>query len=147
LAWLTLDTTEPAIKADKPGTTAFRDMTFFQPAPLLNLVVRWLGVWLMPPFEYICIRSPVPEGPILCALINGDLGWLMYLREEGDSGFSSRNPNYNSPAHAQIEYRLDNGQHDLYPASWALPVEEVRRAIEYFEREHQRPPFVVWHED
>ena len=38
-------------------------------------------------------------------------------------------------------------QHDLYPASWALPVEEVRRAIEYFEREHQRPPFVVWHED
>jgi hypothetical protein len=54
----------------------------------------------MPPFEDICIRSPDPEGPILCALINGELGWLMYLREEGDSGFSSRNPNYDGPADA-----------------------------------------------
>ena len=66
----------------------------------------------MPPFEDIYIRSPDPEGPILCALINGDLGWLMYLRQEGDSGFSSRNPDYDGPADAQIEYRLDNGQHD-----------------------------------
>lgn len=102
---------------------------------------------MMSPFEDICIRSPDSDGPILCALINGDRGWLMYLREEGDSGFSSRNPGYDGPADAQIEYRLDNGQHDLYPASWALPITEVRRAIEYFERECQRPPFVVWHED
>jgi hypothetical protein len=101
----------------------------------------------MPPFEDVCIRSPDPDGPILCALINGDFGWLMYLREEGDSGFSSRNPNYDGSADDQIEYRLDNGQHDLYPASWALPVEEVRRAIEYFENKHQRPPNIVWHKD
>ena len=97
------------------------------------------------PFEEVWLR--LPDDQILCALINGDRGWLMYLREEGDSGFSSRNSTYDGPPDAKIEYELSNGQHDLYPASWALPIAEVRRAIEYFEREHKRPPFVVWHED
>ncbi len=71
----------------------------------------------------------------------------MHLRENGDSGFSSRNPEYDGPAGAEIEYRLNNGQHDLYPASWALPVETLHRALEYFERERCRPPFICWHED
>jgi len=35
-----------------------------------------------------------PSGSALCALINGDVGWLMYLRERDDAGFSSPNPNY-----------------------------------------------------
>lgn len=96
-------------------------------------------------FDEVWLKSP--DGQILCALINGDRGWLMYLREEGDSGFSSRNPSYDGPPGARIEYRLSNGQHDFYPASWALPIEEVRQALEYFEQKHQRPPFVVWHED
>src|SRR4051794_32258296 len=94
------------------------------------------------PFKEIWVESP--DGQSLCALINGDLGWLMYLREEGDSGFSSRNPDYDGPPEALIEYRLSNGQHDLYPASWALSIAEVRRALEYFEREHRKPPFVNW---
>jgi hypothetical protein len=35
-------------------------------------------------------------GPSLCALMNTNVGWLMYLRhDQGDSGFSSRNPMYN----------------------------------------------------
>jgi hypothetical protein len=35
---------EPAVAADGAGRTAFRGMTSFQPAPLLNLVVRPPGV-------------------------------------------------------------------------------------------------------
>ena len=97
------------------------------------------------PFKDIWIESP--DGQSLCALINAELGWLIYLREEGDSGFSSRNPAYDGPPDAQVEYRLNNGQYDQYPASWALPISEVRRALEYFEREHRKPPFVDWHED
>src|SRR5215510_5483221 len=97
------------------------------------------------PFEEVWIESP--DGQLLCALISGDRGWLMFLREEGDSGFSSRNPDYDGPSDAQIEYRLDNGQRDFYPASWALPIADVRRALDYFQREHHRPPFVVWHEE
>ncbi len=34
----------------------------------------------------------LPDGQAMCALINDDFGWLMYLRENGDAGFSSRNP-------------------------------------------------------
>jgi len=83
----------------------------------------------------------------LCALINGDRGWLMYLREAGDSGFSSRNPVYDGPVDATIEYYLDNGQRDEYPASWAYPLEEVKRALDYFRREEKLPPFITWHPD
>jgi hypothetical protein len=44
----------------------------------------------------------------------------------GDPGFSSRNLDYTGPADRVIEYRLDNGQVDEYPAFWALPVGEVK---------------------
>lgn len=97
------------------------------------------------PFEEVWVQAP--NGQALCALINGELGWLMVLRSEGDAGLSSRNPAYVGPPEAQIDYRLNNGQRDSYPASWALPIAEVRRAVAYFEREHQPPPFVVWQED
>jgi Immunity protein Imm1 len=87
------------------------------------------------------------DGQALCALINGDVGWLMYLRRKGDPGFSSRNPEYAGPGNATIDYILSNGQRDEYPASWALPILEVERALEYF-RDHNRPaPFVTWHND
>ncbi|WP_315115747.1 hypothetical protein [uncultured Clostridium sp.] len=56
----------------------------------------------------------------LCALINGEYGWLMYLREEGDAGFSSRNPDYKGTEDATIEY---------------------------FKKYHKPPKFVVWHND
>lgn len=88
-----------------------------------------------------------PDGQLMCALVNGDSGWLMYLREEGDAGFSSRNPNYSGPAGATIEFILSNGQRDEYPTSWALPVADVERALAYF-REHNRPPpFIAWNND
>jgi hypothetical protein len=88
-----------------------------------------------------------PDGRALCALINGDLGWLMYLREEGDSGFSSRNADYAGAEDATIEYRLSNGQVDEYPASWALPVAIVERALAHFRKTGDRAPFVTWHAD
>jgi len=98
-----------------------------------------------PPFDEIWLEAP--DGQSLCALINGDRGWLMYLRAPGDSGFSSRDPSYLGDPHATIEYRLSNGQHDWYPASWSLPIVEIRRALDYFAREHARPPDVAWHAD
>ena len=97
------------------------------------------------PFEEIWLESP--DGQALCALINGDRGWLLYMREEGDPGFSSRDPAYTGDPEATIEYRLSTGQHDWYPASWSLPVAEVRSALDYFAKEYRRPPFVTWHED
>jgi hypothetical protein len=96
-------------------------------------------------FDEIWLEAP--DGQSLCALINGDRGWLMYLRAPGDSGFSSRDPSYAGDPEARIEYRLSNGQRDWYPASWSLPVAEVRRALEYFASEQEQPSFIVWHAD
>jgi hypothetical protein len=96
-------------------------------------------------FDEVWLEAP--DGQSLCALINGEVGWLMYLRQPGDSGFSSRNPSYAGDPHAEIEYVLANGQRDAHPAGWALPLPEVRKALDYFGREHQRPPFISWHQD
>ncbi len=97
------------------------------------------------PFEEIWVN--LDEGQALCALINGDRGWLMYLRTPEDPGFSSRNPDYEGPEDEMIEYRLANGQVDEYPAAWALPVDVVRRAVESFRQERRPPEFITWHND
>lgn len=88
-----------------------------------------------------------PQGQQLCALIHGEVGWLMYLREPGDTGMSSRNPDYDGPAMATIDYVLDNGQRDEYPAGWALPIETLDAAIEAFRADGQPPAFIQWHRD
>jgi hypothetical protein len=87
------------------------------------------------------------SGASICALLNGDRGWLMLLRFEGDSGMSSRNPDYDGPDEAVIEYRLTNGQRDEYPASWALPESVVMRALKHFQKTGKPAPFVTWNED
>jgi hypothetical protein len=115
-------------------------------------------------FRDISLKSD-QGGPTLFALLNGCIGWLMYLRhDDGDSGFRSHNAafdgsdpapgrpafvsRFNGEAVAVIEYRLSNGQVDQYPASWALPEQEIMRALEYFvEHRGGRAPFVRWHGD
>jgi hypothetical protein len=103
-------------------------------------------------------------GPTLFALLNTNVGWLMYLRHEGDAGFSSRNPMYDKSdvtlgglavngwfGREQvpvITYEMIGGQDDKFPASWALPELDVMRPLEYVvEHEGSRPPFVQWHDD
>ncbi|MFH6598459.1 Imm1 family immunity protein [Ectopseudomonas khazarica] len=89
----------------------------------------------------------IPDGQSMCALINGEWGWLMYLRYKGDAGFSSRNIKYKGPAESTIEYRLDNGQHDEYPASWAYPVAVIEHALQFFQTQQIPPTFIHWHND
>lgn len=91
-------------------------------------------------WEYVGPKS-------LCALINGDRGWLMYLEEDGDSGFSSRNPEYDGPPDAMIPYEITNGQGDEFPASWTYPLDDIHRALDYFRRSGERAPFISWHRD
>jgi len=84
--------------------------------------------------------------PSMCALLNGRRGWLMFLRYDGDAGFSSRNPNYGGDPAEEIDYILENGQRDLYPASWAYPKEEVVAALEAFARSREVPG-IAWFND
>ncbi len=88
-----------------------------------------------------------PSGRRLCALIHGDRGWLMYLREPGDSGYSSRDPDYRGDPDATMDFVLSNGQRDVYPVAWTLPLEVVERALAYFRKTGKRAPFVTWHAD
>ena len=97
------------------------------------------------PFREVWLESP--DGQSLCALINGDVGWLMYLREEGDAGFSSRNPDYDGPEDVMVEYYLSNGQRDVYPRAWAYPTTVVERGLDYFRQHNAPPPFISWHND
>jgi hypothetical protein len=96
-------------------------------------------------YREVCLS--VESGPSLCCLINGKVGWLMYLREDGDAGFSSRNPNFAESTDRFIEYRLGNGQIDQFPASWALDEAAIAQALEYFFTFKTRPPFIVWHDE
>lgn len=95
--------------------------------------------------QYQEIWIDKPGGRVMCALINGNAGWLMYLRYKGDAGFSSRNFDYDGAPSATIDYVLSNGQRDEYPAAWALPIDVVKRALDYFEKEGRPAPFVSWH--
>jgi len=52
---------------------------------------------------------PTEEWPTLAMLVNGDAAWLMFLRYEGDSGFSTRNPKYAGPATSMLEFYLSSG--------------------------------------
>jgi len=96
-------------------------------------------------FREVWLESP--DGKSLIALINGDLGWLMYLREPGDPGFSSRNPEYDGSDDEMVEYCLSNGQHDFYPRAWAYSTDVVERAMEYFRQNNLPPPFISWFND
>jgi hypothetical protein len=88
----------------------------------------------------------VNGGPALCALLNKNIGWLMYLREAGDAGFSSRNPAYPGSDSDVVQYQLSNGQVDEYPASWALSEAEILDALTYFFAHRSRPTSMVWHD-
>ena len=85
------------------------------------------------------------DGAEMTALVSGDSGWLMYLRENGDPGFSSRNLDYTGLAGEVIQYVLSNGQLDEYPASWAFPVGELKNALQHFLRTGEPAPWIAWH--
>lgn len=85
--------------------------------------------------------------PAICALVNSSSAWLMFLRHEGDSGYSTRNPNYAGPKDALVEYFLSNGQRDEYPAEWDITTAEALRALEHFLEKQEMAPWLQWHEE
>ena len=85
--------------------------------------------------------------PALCALLNGDRGWLTCLRAEGDAGFSSRNPGYAGPPDAELEFMLSTGQLDRYPAAWTYSRAEVLAAVRLFAETRRCPEALSWFND
>ena len=100
-----------------------------------------------PRLQFLELWVDGTSGSSMCALLNGARGWLMYLRQEEDAGFSSRAPNYKGPSDAVITYQLANGQTDEYPACWALDASEIARALEHFVATGNPPDWIHWHND
>ena len=100
----------------------------------LNSSSRYKEIWLQH-----------SSGTSICALINGDIGWLMYLPEDGGAGFSSRNPNETDTV--EIEFLLNNGQEDLYPKNWTYPLSILKEGLFSFLKTGQRPTQLEWHND
>jgi hypothetical protein len=77
-------------------------------------------------------------------LRNGANAWLMYLRHEGDSGFTS----VGDPTRVGIErYELVNGQADEYPLAWCIDLQQCFNAISYFwVNAGEKPAWIQWHE-
>jgi hypothetical protein len=85
------------------------------------------------------------HGPMISMLRNGPNAFLMYLRADGDSGFTSRNAKEKL---GTAPFRLSNGQDDQYPLSWCLDTDECYKAlIEFFSQNGEKPKCIEWHED
>lgn len=84
-------------------------------------------------------------GPRLCVLKSGGVAFLMFLREKGDAGMSSRGAE--SSGGSATEFTLSNGQADEYPTGWCVPFDAARRAAEYFWFHRAPAPFIDWHDD
>jgi len=68
-------------------------------------------------------------GPSLAMLRNGEHGWLMYLRFNGDSGLVTKGDQGRQGTSA---YKLSNGQVDEYPLSWCIDLGQCYEAIAHF---------------
>jgi hypothetical protein len=88
-----------------------------------------------------------PQGGTLSAFFVDAEAWLMYLRHDGDSGFSSRNPSYTGAPDAARSFILENGQVDEFPSSWFYPEAIVAAALREFAAHGRRPEGIAWHED
>ena len=101
------------------------------------------SVWTKDGYKEICVSNDEDEQS-MTALTNGEFGWLMYLREDGDAGFSSRNPDYRGEAAETMDFYLSNGQLDEYPLAWVLPIKQIERALDYFEKHRRLPESIIW---
>jgi len=100
---------------------------------------------LRKPDQYKEIWLRKQSGESICALINGNFGWLMYLSHRNDVGYSSRNPEIESDE--MITFQLNNGQIDKYPKNWVYPVIVIRQALFYFLEHGQMYDGIHWHDD
>jgi hypothetical protein len=63
----------------------------------------------------------------LCIMTNTRSAFIMYLRYEGDSGFRSNNK-FGDESKTQ-EFKLSNGQLDLYPETWLTEKGKIKSAL------------------
>jgi hypothetical protein len=122
------------------GTSLIVDERDFGAVPIDFLAGQLASLTESPHMELWLARS---DGPSLCILKSGGRCLLMYMREEGDEGLTSRSA---TPfgSDAKVTFRLSNGQLDTYAQDWTVDYAEARRVAEYFWFHGQPAPFIAW---
>jgi len=69
----------------------------------------------------------------------------MYVRFDGDPGFSSRNPGIMSDE--EIEFRMGSGQTDFFPRHWTYHLAVLKEAMYSFLEDGRLPVQLKWHDD
>ena len=82
----------------------------------------------------------------MCMLANGDRAWLMYLKNQDEECFSTRNPAMPDDG-KQLEFRLSNGQMDVYPCHWTVTRELATQGLIEFLDHGGRTTSLEWHDD
>ena len=67
----------------------------------------------------------------LCVMLNQNSAFAMYLKYGGDQGFRTHSSVYNLSKEVE-EFRLANGQVDIYPKGWLLKKEQAKGIIETY---------------
>jgi len=85
--------------------------------------------------------------PAICALVNGGAAWLMFLRREGDSGFSTRNPNFAGPKTLllNISSRTASGMNT--PPNGTSPHRRLCALSNILWKEEEMAPWLHWHQE
>ncbi|HWE37879.1 MAG TPA: hypothetical protein VG406_15020, partial [Isosphaeraceae bacterium] len=112
-----------------------------------NAATDFGEVWMQLPDGQALVWAQLPDGQALGAILDEESGCLFYRRDPDDVGFTSRNPKYSGPPDARHAYILSDFRQASYLASWALPVEDISRAIAFFRLVKRPPTFVSWHND
>jgi hypothetical protein len=85
-----------------------------------------------------------PNGPSICLLKAESHTFLMYLRREGDHGFTSVG---DGSREGKFQVRLANGQVDEYPLAWCLGPEFAYKGLAYFfVNAGEKSPYIQWRE-
>jgi hypothetical protein len=82
----------------------------------------------------------------MCMLANGDRAWLMYLKNQDEECFSTRNLSIPDDGQ-QLEFRLSNGQTDFYPCHWTVTRELGTEGLTEFVEHGGRTASLEWHDD
>ena len=81
----------------------------------------------------------------LTVMTNPYGAFMMFLRENGDSGFTSRNQTKEEGEF--VDFKLSNGQVDQYPLNWVIKHEEAKQAIISYYRTGNMLETINWFEE
>ncbi|MEO1173405.1 MAG: Imm1 family immunity protein [Myxococcota bacterium] len=86
------------------------------------------------------------DGSRLCVLLSPGFGFLMYLRDDCDAGFSTRKAEWDDPDE-EVEFELSNGQVDRYPKRLAQSRATALDAARHFIETRSLLATISWHND